>query len=433
LERAHELVALANRAGAEEAEVFGLAGRSMDVDLRRDKVELASESFHQGLGLRAVIRGAVGFSSTSDMSKLNEVAASAIRAARARGPDECWQGLPSPEPVQRPDKVYDPAMEAIGAEDCLDLAADLLRGCAGVKGAEPVSGGVACISGVEFVVNSHGVELRERSTTMYAALEAIAKGDDVATGSEFHNSRLLCTELAGVGRAAGEMAVGSLGGSKAESGSFEILLGPIAFTDLLEHAFVPSLSADNVQKGRSALASRLGDKIASESLGIVDDGLLPGGMGASAFDGEGVPSRRSSIVESGVLKGFLYDSYTAGKAGISSTGNAVRSGYSEVPGVGIRNLIIGNGSSDLLEETRGILVNSLIGAHTANPISGDFSVEARNSFYIAPGEEPRPIRSMMLAGNIFDLLKGIDLGTDARMVGAVVTPTVRARIRVIGG
>lgn len=433
IDHARRLLALAEREGAEESEVFGVSGRSVDVDLRKKEIELASESFHRGLGLRAVVNGAVGFSSTSDMDRLEAVARSAVRSARARGADESWRSLPFPEKVTRPVNIFDPSLEKISPEDCLDMAVGMLQGCDSVQGAEPLSGGVTCVFGTELVLNSRGIELSEKSTVMHASLEAIAKAGDVATGSEFQNSRHLISDLSDVGRSAALMAKSSLGGISAESGTSYVLLKPIAFTELLEYALIPSISADSVQKGRSPLAQKVGERIASERLCMIDDGLLSGGMGSSAFDGEGVPSQRTPLIEEGLLKGFLYDSYTAGKAGMKSTGNAARSGYSEVPRVSIRNLIVSSSAPfDLLSETKGVLVNSLIGAHTANPISGDFSVEARNSFYVAPGEPARPIRSLMLAGNIFDLLKDICVGTDVRAVGAVVTPTVRVRMKVVG-
>jgi PmbA protein len=432
IDHAYRLLALAKAEGAEEAEVFGICGRSADVDLRKSEVELASESFHRGLGLRATVRGAVGFSSTSDMSRLGAVAVSAVKSAHARGKDEFWRSLPRPKEVLQPENVFDSRLASIGPEECLDLASSMLQGSLQVKGAEPISGGVTCISGVELVVNSRGVELREKETSMHASMDAIARGDDVATGSEFHSSRTLRSDLSAVGKAAAEMARASLGGTMAESGTFDVILKPLAFTELLEYAFVPSIYADNVQKGRSPLSDRVGEEIFAPSLCMVDDGLLAGGIGSSAFDGEGVPSQRNVLAKDGRLQGFLYDSYTAGKAGTVSTGNAVRSGYTEVPRVGIRNLVVSSqGAYDLLEETRGILVNGFIGAHTANPISGDFSVEAKNAFYVAPGEAARPIRSMMLAGNIFHLLKDIEVGTDVRSVGAVVTPSVKVRMRVV--
>jgi PmbA protein len=283
------------------------------------------------------------------------------------------------------------------------------------------------------VVNSCGVELQESSTLMHSSLETIAKGSDVATGSEFQNARSLQEDLSSVGRAAAEMALASLGGAKAESGTFDVLLRPLAFAELMEYTLLPSLSAESVQKGRSALKARVGERIASEGLNIVDDGLLLGGMDSSSFDGEGVPSRRTALIKEGTLMGFLYDSYTAGKAGVLSTGNAVRSGYSDTPRVGIRNLIVTSPEAyDLLAETKGLLVNGLIGAHTANSISGDFSVEARNAFLVTPGEPPKPLRSLMLAGNVFELLKDAVVGTDVRAVGAIVTPTVRMRMKAVG-
>jgi PmbA protein len=432
IEHARRLLSLAEQAGSEEAEVFGMAGRSVDVNLRKDQVELASESFHRGLGLRTVVRGAVGFSSTSDMARLEAVAQAAIKSARARGADESWRSLPLPEKVQVPQKIFDANLDRISPEQCLDLARQMLEGCHEIDGTKPASGGVTCVSGMEFVMNSRGIELSERGTSMHASMEIIAQGKDIATGTEFHNSRTFRADLRNVGKAAAEMAISSINGSKAESGIFDVILKPIAFVELLEYAFVPSILADNVQKGRSSLANRLGEKIGSDHLGMIDDGLFAGGMGTSAFDGEGVASRKSAIIDKGVLKGFLYDSYTAGKDGLKSTANAIRSGYSDVPRLGLRNLIVSSDHAfDLEAETKGMLVNGFIGAHTANPISGDFSVEARNSFFVSPGEAPRPISSMMLAGNIFDLLKDIDVGTDVRVVEAVVTPSVKAKMKVV--
>ena len=433
LEYAHQLIALALREGAAEAEVYGMVGRSVDADLRKGSVEMASESFHRGLGLRAVVKGAVGFSSTSDMSLLEYVAQSAVKSAKVRGSDESWISLPSPDVVVPVQGIYDTRLEQIGPEECLEAAASMLEGCRTINGAEPVSGGVACVCGTGFVINSQGLELMETATIMQASMETIAKAGDVATGSEFFNSRSFQPSMEAVGKAAAVMARTSLAGTKAESGTYDVLLKPLAVAELLENTILSAFEADNVQKGRSSLKGRLGEMISSEGLNVHDDGLLAGGLDSSAFDGEGSPSRRTVLIEKGILKGFLYDSYTAGKDGVKSTGNAVRQGYSDVPRVGMRNLIVSSPVAyDLLEETKGYLINGLIGAHTANPISGDFSVEARNAFRVSPGEMPVPIRSLMLAGNIYDLLKNIEIGTDVRAVGGIVTPTIKVKMNVVG-
>ncbi len=433
LEYAHQLIALALREGAAEAEVYGMVGRSVDADLRKGSVEMASESFHRGLGVRAVVKGAVGFSSTSDMSLLEYVAQSAVKSAKVRGSDESWISLPTPEKVVPVQGIYDTRLEQIGPEECLEAAMSMLEGCRTVNGAEPVSGGVVCVCGTGFVINSQGLELMETATIMQASMETIAKAGDVATGSEFFNSRSFQPSLEAVGKAAAIMARTSLAGTKAESGTYDVLLKPLAVAELLENTILSAFEADNVQKGRSSLKGRLGETISSQGLNVHDDGLLAGGLDSSAFDGEGSPSRRTVLIEKGILKGFLYDSYTAGKDGVKSTGNAVRQGYSDVPRVGMRNLIVSSPVAyDLLEETKGYLINGLIGAHTANPISGDFSVEARNAFRVSPGEMPVPIRSLMLAGNIYDLLKNIEIGTDVRAVGGIVTPTIKVKMNVVG-
>jgi len=437
LDVARRLLELAEKGGAEEAEVYGVSWRGIDVDLRKEEVETASQGFTQGLGLRAVVRGAVGFSSTSDFSRLKDTAEGAVKAARVRGADPDWKGLPGAVRMAPVEGTLDRSIMSIAPQDGLELARSLLEGCAEVPGVSPASGGVACGYTREIVVNSQGLELWEEGTACQAAMETVARGsgvNDVATGYEFDNSRALLKDTAGIGRRAAEMARESLGGGTVETGTYEVLLRPVAFAELLDNTLIPSLCADNVQKGRSALAGRLGERLAGDEIQVVDDGLLTGGMGTSGFDGEGVPSRRNAILESGLLKTFLYDSYYARKEGAQSTGNAVRPGYSGVPRIGVRNLIVRSSHfRNLLAETReGVLVNGVIGAHTANPTSGDFSVEARNSFMVRDGSLDRPIRSMMIAGNIFDIMKDLQVGEDLRSVGSVVIPTVKARMKVIG-
>jgi len=214
-----------------------------------------------------------------------------------------------------------------------------------------------------------------------------------------------------------------------------VLLEPMAFSDILENTFLPSLNADNVQKGRSALIGKMGSIIADEKLSLIDDGTLSGGLGTASTDDEGTPSRKNELVKNGTLTSFIYDCYTAGKEKRESTGNAVRGSFTSTPSISIRNLIVDYPRSDITGETRdGVIVNSVIGAHTANPISGDFSVEARNSFFIKDGELGSPIKSMMISGNIFELLKNIDgAGKDIRRVGNILTPTMRvSKMKVIG-
>lgn len=384
--------------------------------------------------MRAVINGGVGFSSTSDLSRIDDVAEAAVSAARIFGPDSLWKGLPGRSPVTPVEGVFDRRIAEVQTEALLEIAEELLSGCSSVEGVEPVSGGISCTHSLEILINSNGVDLSDEGTSIHLSLETITrKGSEVATGSEFDNSRSFTVNARQVGERAADLARRSLDGISIKTDTYDVVLSPVAFAEILENTLAPSLSAENVQKGRSALAGMIGKSIADPRLRLIDDGALPAGMGSSAFDGEGVPSQRNVLLEDGILRGYLYDAYTAGKEGRASTGNSVRSGYSEMPRIGIRNLIVSSKEPvGVLEGVHeGVLVNSVIGAHTANPISGDFSVEARNAFRIRAGEVAEPVRSAMIAGNIFDLMKHMDIGGDSRAVGPILTPFVRVRMRVV--
>jgi PmbA protein len=232
-----------------------------------------------------------------------------------------------------------------------------------------------------------------------------------------------------IGASAASLARNSLNAVPIESQTCDVLLGPYAFSELVESTLLYSVTAESVQKGRSGLADKLGKQIASQKLTMVDDGLMDKGLGTSSFDDEGTPCGQTAIISDGVLESFLYDCYTAGKDKRESTGNAIRGSYTMSPKVGPHNVRLVYPRSDVFAETKdGVYVNSLIGAHTANPITGDFSVECRNSFIVKDGQKTSPIKSMMLSGNIFEFLNKLDgMGRDDRMVGVVISPTVKVR------
>jgi len=199
-------------------------------------------------------------------------------------------------------------------------------------------------------------------------------------------------------------------------------------TEILE-VIAPAFLAENVQKGKSLLAGRIGEDIFSPMLRIRDDGTLPGGMGTAPFDGEGVPQQNTVLVDKGRLAGYLYDTYRARKAGMVSTGNATRGSSKSPPLMGVSNFFIDNGDTPfagLLQGIeRGILVTTVMGMHTANPISGDFSVGAAG-FLIERGSVTVPVKGIAIAGNIMELFHSVELvGNDLRFFGVVGAPSLR--------
>jgi len=413
--------------GADEAEILLVEDHKTSVDIRKNEIEGAKENISQGLGIRAIVNGAVGFASTNIISHLEDAARSAVRSARVRERDPDWIALPSASKYPKVSGVMDPELEQMELDACLLQTVRMIEGARTVPGVIVTSGSFSRSYGKRLIMNTNGVELEESSTGISGFTDVITTRGDVSTAYDFAISRSNDLDFAAIGKNAAELARSSQQGISIEPQRTDVILHPFAFADLLGSTFIPSIDADNVQKGRSNLKGRIGEQIATEMISITDDGLLEGGIDTSRSDDEGVPSQRTEVVKDGIFRSYLYDTYTAGKDNVKSTGNASRGSYFSTPSVGPRNFIIEYPGLDVMADTdKGIYVNTVIGAHTANAISGDFSVEARNAFTIKDGHIDKPVKSLMISGNIFEMLTSINgAGTDIRKVGGIITPSVR--------
>jgi PmbA protein len=215
-----------------------------------------------------------------------------------------------------------------------------------------------------------------------------------------------------------------------------VLLDPYVATGFLG-LIGPALTGEAVQKGRSLFAGKVGERVASDKITIIDDGLLGGGIASAPFDGEGVPTSRTILVKKGDLRGYLHNTYTAAKDGVQSTGNGVRSSFKGTPEVGMTNFYIEAGQipvEQLIKDiSSGIYVTEVMGMHTANPISGDFSVGV-SGLLIENGELTRPVRGMAMGGNIIELLENIDaVGNDLHFFIGKGSPTLRVAQLTISG
>jgi PmbA protein len=214
---------------------------------------------------------------------------------------------------------------------------------------------------------------------------------------------------------------------------------PVIFDPLMAASFVGSLAqaanGDAVFKKSSVLAPLLGQRLASEGVTVVDDALLPGGLATEPFDGEGVATRRTAILDGGVLSSFLYDSFTARKAKARTTGNATR-GYNSQPHIGTHNLYLEAGKAtpeSLIREVKsGLYVTAMLG-HGANIVTGDYSRGA-NGLWIENGELARPVQEVTVAGNLLDMWKDLDgIGNDLTFRGEAGAPTIRFRELTVSG
>jgi len=412
---------------ADEVEIFYATGIAVSAELKRRNVNIATRSEECGLGIRTIDNGRIGSSTTHNPKRWRECLDAAIASGRLATPHR-WDGLPKPAHPGTDLLCYDPSL-TVDPPTAYGLLERMVEG-SGEHNAEVTSGSATLSSITETIANSNGVHYNNRLTGVSISLEAIC---EQSTGSEFAQSCFFDVDPYAVGERAGFLASHSAGGSNIPSGEYDILLSPIAYAELLGAAFIPALSGRNVHAGRSCLANHLGETVADEKISMYDDPFRHKGLGSTVWDAEGTPTRRIDFVREGVLESFAYDLRTAYRYGKESTASAIRGGSNGGTAIGHHNFIVDGPRTDVADE-RAVYVHGVIGAHTANPMSGDFSVEISNAFMMESGEFGTPILSAMLAGNVFTMHKAIGgLSREVRQIGSLVLPSIRLqKQRVIG-
>ncbi len=237
-----------------------------------------------------------------------------------------------------------------------------------------------------------------------------------------------------VGRIAAERTLRRLGARKVKTGHVPVVFDPMVARSLLEHIF-GAVNGDAVYRGASFLAGKLGERVAGENVAVIDDGAMPGGFGSSPFDDEGVPTRRTLVIENGVLKSYLLNTYTAKKLGLATTGNAAR-GLAGNPGIGVGNLFMRPGTRSpreiIADVKEGLYLTELLG-FGVNLVTGDYSRGA-SGLWIAGGELTYPVEEVTIAGNLKDMLVNIaEIGNDLEFRGSIASPTLRVEGLTVAG
>jgi PmbA protein len=445
-ELAEGAVAAALARGAGDAEAYASEAARREVRAHGGKVESLGAATQRGLGLRAWSDGRVGYAFGTDLSRhgVEELAARAAEAARVADPDEF---AAPPSAAGEPPSVEglsDPGLGEWTTDRVADLALAVERAALGhderVGGVEQA----VYVDSAERVAiaSSRGAGGEYETSSCYAYAQALASGDaGRETGLGFGIARGPAgLDPAAIGREAAARATAMIGSGKPASRAC-----PVVLDDTVAASFVGllggALGADAVQRGRSPLALLLGERVAADAFVLRDDGLVPGGFASSPFDAEGVPRRRTPLVEGGTLRTFLYDTYTARRGEAESTGNAGRSGYRSPPGVAASNLVVGPGTlglDGLLDEAGdGVYVTDVAGLHAGvNPVTGVFSVGASGRA-IRSGELAEPLREFTIASDLVSMLRAVRAaGSTPRWVpfgGSVSTPPLLVGEMTVGG
>ncbi len=432
------------KSGASEAEAYVYEGQATNIGIELGQISKTNRIIDRGVGIRVAANKAVGFAYTNildDQKVVENVILRALDSAKASKPDPDWNGLPQKKPYAPLEKVFDDKIIELSSEELVNLASTMLDSAGQVdKRAFPIEGGIGSAYISNAIANSNGISGFDRGTVIECSLATLAKEGNAVTPVcfEFNASRNYDIDPAWVGKEAAKLAVSALKTKSVETKSTKLILTQFALQDLFAYTLVNAVRADSVQRNQSPFKGKIGEIVASENLTIYDDGLFPGGLRTMAFDGEGVPHQKTPVIEKGVLQNFLYDNYSAKKEGKESTGNAARAGYLSTPSIDTTNfhVIPGNktGEQMLSEVDDGLIIYYLQGAHSSNPVSGEFSVVATPAWKIRKGEIVHCSRGVMLAGNIFEVLKNVSLvGSNERQMGQLISPWIQVEnVRVIG-
>lgn len=400
-----------------------------------------SASEGRGASVRVVRRGQQGFSSGTDVSRkgLRSLFDRAMDSAQAIFPDGARQlprGTGTPSSCAPPD----PMLFSLSEKELLHRLRQLdhraLRGDRRIKKALNLSFHEA--SGVQAIVNTRGIAVAESWTAVSFNAEilgAFQKDTETGWGSSERRSWADLNPASVVDDVRGRL-LRSFNARPLRSGFWPVIFSPRVGVDLVE-LFSQTVMADAVQKGRSCLATKLMKKVASPLVTLVDDGTLLGGVATGRWDDEGTPKKRTVVVERGTLRSFLHDTATAGRAKGASTGNASRPGREAAPSPGVTNFFMA--PKELAREAlykstpRAFVVQDVIGMHTADPVSGDFSVGA-SGYLLEKGIPGRAVRGVTLAGNVLNLMAGVDaVADDLTWHGTFGAPTFRVKELSVGG
>lgn len=415
------LLAEAKAQGIDPAEVYFSAGSSFSAGAMNGNIDSYKVSTRQGLGLRGMYQGKMGYASTQafDEEAIRQLIEGVKEGALLRedeGAEEIYEGDAEYPTVVSYDETLAqvPATAKLDAVLAIEKAAlesvDTVKQCEGTQ--------LSTMSGEVYLRNSYGLNLQHKDNAFIAYTGAIAKdGDSTSTGMAFKCGRDFAKlDVKKLGEEAAQEAASGLHAEPVPAGNYRMILRYDAMQSLLA-TFCGIFSAENAQQGLSLLKGREGEKIAADCVTLMDDPLLEGGFDSAPFDGEGVASKTKAVVENGVLKTLLHNRKTAKKQGVASTGNALRPGLSAPITVAPTNFFFKPGNKTLAEleadMSDGLVITDLSGLHAgANMTSGDFSLLSKG-YLLKGGKRVQPVEQITIAGNFYDVLKNIRaIGSD---------------------
>ncbi len=421
--------------GIEQWEIVAYQSYGHQLDIEAGKISLAAGGGEGGYGIRVVEGGRFGYAYLVDVESAESALKQAMDIARA-SPSVAGFVLPSAEDAPEVDGLFDQRILDLGPEDLLEQADAILSEVASLDARAVVTGGGLGVGATaSAILSSEGIESSGITTSHGIGVQvSIDANDELTSSYEGDSSRQLLPDVPSSVASAVHWAQVTRGPIQVDTAPQDapVLMTSEGFSPLFSMVVPTALRGDRLVRDESFWSGKQDTKVLAEDLSLVDDGRMIGGKSASSRDGEGVPTRRQVLVDSGRLVGSLWSTRDAAQQvaegrieAAHTTGSAVRGGHQAPPGTGCKDFTMtsknGGRSQDALLERMndGYIVHSVMGAHTANPTSGDFSVTTSTILRVENGEILGPVKQAGLSGNLAGaLLADVHLGDDVRIQGS---------------
>ena len=428
---------------ATEVEAYSQRTRTVQIEFAQ-KIENLKTIESIGIALKVALGKKIALYATSflDENKIDETVSKAIKIARVAPEDSNWRYMNKRFGNSSARGYYDSTLENLDYQEIVGTLSHSVKLIKDYDKRVKPTRGILTISKSDIsIANSYNESVERKETNIEVWMRTKAKEYGMeSTGNEHQEARfwneINFEDLAAL---AAERAIKFLKAKPMPSGKTSVIFENQVSANIIGVILGFPITADWVQRGKSPLSNKLGSQIASENINIEDDGTMHGGWRTKPFDDEGCPTQRTPVIEKGVLKHYLYDTYTALKDNMESTGNAQKPIYWIKSQTLPNNLVLKTGDAsyeEIIRETKhGIYIEETIGEWLSNPVSGNLNATVTHGYLVENGELTKPIKGVVISGNFYELLKkGIEsVGKDLRNSAENYSPTVKITELTVAG
>jgi len=429
-----------SRTSGIDFELFLSKKKVVSIVIKDGNLDHFHSSRETGLALRVLNQGKLGFAYLFGPTPegLARLADQALELAGQNDADVNYSFSPEPSLKSTDLELFDKSLERIPEKDKIGQVKEMDQSAIGYDPRVKKVGRAEYeeVTNHVSLMNSKGLHLEREETLCSMSIMAVAEDNGSSEmGMEFASTRFYHDlDPISTGRSAAKRSIQMLGGRPISTGKFPAVLENRVVIEMLG-AWASSFFGENVYKGKSFLKDKMNETVASPNIHLIDNGLYPRGMGSSLFDDEGNPQAKTILVRNGTLVSYLFDGYWSRKTGSAATGNSFKAQIASPPTTSVSNLLLNPGKSSPDQLFRkmgeGFFITEVMGAHTIDPVSGEFSLGA-SGMWIQNGEAAFPVQGIAVSGTIYDLFSAVeDLGDDLRFLGRIGAPSLLIREMII--